>query len=295
MVKHNNSLLLQTDIELNETERKQDEADDQAIHILLLRLPTDVYDVVDSCQITNEMWHRIKKLKREDPLTSAMKLLTHSITQRYSTPRNNHLRSSSNIRNQAVAQADRVNIQRRNVRNDGRIARRSYNIQEESAVGSNVQKENGNVQRTLRTSSARNVTNVQCYNFSAKLCSGLSEAKSSDSKYFMKQMLLAENDKAGVILSNDHNDFLIANAAQLEDIKELSANICMMAIIQPTKIDFDEGQAMILHSLARVDIISKNTGYARYGNRNAGRHNRIQAANVGNGLVQQIKENNQNV
>ncbi|GKC44454.1 hypothetical protein Tco_1062176 [Tanacetum coccineum] len=55
---------LQTDIELNETERKQDEADDQAISILLLRLPTDVYDVVDSCQTTNEMWHPIQKLKR---------------------------------------------------------------------------------------------------------------------------------------------------------------------------------------------------------------------------------------
>ncbi|GJZ92880.1 hypothetical protein Tco_0664945 [Tanacetum coccineum] len=68
----------------------------------------------------------------EDPLTSALMLLARAITQRYSTPTNNLLRSSSNTRNQVVVQADRVNIQSRNVVNDGRITRRSYNVQEES-------------------------------------------------------------------------------------------------------------------------------------------------------------------
>ncbi|GKC03509.1 hypothetical protein Tco_0995119 [Tanacetum coccineum] len=65
----------------------------------------------------------------EDPLASTMMLLARAITQRYSTPTNNRLRSSSNTRNQAVVQADKVNIQSRNVVNDGRIARRSYNDQ----------------------------------------------------------------------------------------------------------------------------------------------------------------------
>ncbi|GJU66458.1 hypothetical protein Tco_1252717 [Tanacetum coccineum] len=153
----------------------------------------------------------------EDTFTSEMMLLARVITQRYSTPTNNHLRSSSNTRNQAVVQADIVNIQRGNVRNDGRIARRSYNIQEESAEGSNVQKETGNVQRTLRTISAGNITNVHCYNCSEK------------------------KDEAGVILSNEKNDFLIADAAQMEEIEELSANMCMMARIQPANIDSDEG------------------------------------------------------
>nr|GEW94256.1 copia protein [Tanacetum cinerariifolium] len=38
-----------------------------------------------------------------------------------------------------------------------------------------------------------------------------------------------------------NNDFLIADAAQLEEITELCADICMMAEIQPTNIDYDEG------------------------------------------------------
>ncbi|GJZ17144.1 hypothetical protein Tco_0553267 [Tanacetum coccineum] len=40
----------------------------------------------------------------------------------------------------------------------------------------------------------------------------------------------------------------------------------------------------------RVDIKSKNVGYAGNGNRNEGRTNRNQATNVGNGLVQKIEE-----
>ncbi|GKE00776.1 hypothetical protein Tco_1388759 [Tanacetum coccineum] len=45
----------------------------------------------------------------------------------------------------------------------------------------------------------------------------------------------------------------------------------------------------------RVDIESKNVGYAGNGNRNAGRQNRNQATNAGNGLVHSIEEYDQNV
>ncbi|GKB58962.1 hypothetical protein Tco_0915148 [Tanacetum coccineum] len=54
-------------------------------------------------------------------------------------------------------------------------------------------------------------------------------------------MLLAKQDKAGVILTNKQNDFLFANASWMEEIEELSANICLMARMQPANFDFDEG------------------------------------------------------
>ncbi|GKB90633.1 hypothetical protein Tco_0962905 [Tanacetum coccineum] len=66
----------------------------------------------------------------EDPLTSAMILLSCAITQRFSNPTNNRLCTSSNTKNQAIVQGDRVNIQSRNSGNDGRNTRRSY-VQEE--------------------------------------------------------------------------------------------------------------------------------------------------------------------
>ncbi|GJS39315.1 retrovirus-related pol polyprotein from transposon TNT 1-94 [Tanacetum coccineum] len=141
---------------------------------------------------------------QDDSLTTEMMLLAHSITQHYSIPTNNCLCSSLNTRNQAVVQADRVDIQSRNVGNGGRYARRSSGTQEESAESRNVQKETGN---------------------------------GNDSKYFLEQRLLAKNDEVEIILTNVQNDFLLADASEMEELEYLSANICMMARIQQADKD----------------------------------------------------------
>ncbi|GJV26990.1 putative reverse transcriptase domain-containing protein [Tanacetum coccineum] len=106
----------------------------------------------------------------EDPLVSAMLLLAKAITQNFSNPTNNHLCASSNTRNQAIIQGDRVNIHSRN---------------------------------------SGNTSTVQCYNYSgnghyARSCP---KPRVCDSKYFMEQMLLAKQDEAGVILTDEQNDF----------------------------------------------------------------------------------------
>ncbi|GJZ89014.1 hypothetical protein Tco_0660796 [Tanacetum coccineum] len=106
----------------------------------------------------------------EDPLTSAMMLLARAITQRFSNPTNNRLRTSSNTRNQAIVQADKVNIQSRN---SGLYARNHP------------------------------------------------KPKFRDSKYFIEQMLLAKQDEAGVTVTDEQNDFLVADATRMEEIKEL--------------------------------------------------------------------------
>ncbi|GKD86309.1 retrovirus-related pol polyprotein from transposon TNT 1-94, partial [Tanacetum coccineum] len=54
-----------------------------------------------------------------------------------------------------------------------------------------------------------------------------------------------------------------------------------------------ENQAVIQDG--HMDIQSNNVGYARNGNRNAGRKNRNQVTNAGNGLVQKIEEYDLNV
>ncbi|GJU39506.1 hypothetical protein Tco_1192463 [Tanacetum coccineum] len=114
-----------------------------------------------------------------------MLLLARAITQNFSTPTNNRLRTSSNTRNQAIIQGDRVNIQSRNSGNAGRNNRRAY-VQEEIVEGSNTLNETGNGHY------ARNYP----------------KPRVQDSKYFMEQMLLAKQDEAGVILTDEQNDFL---------------------------------------------------------------------------------------
>ncbi|GJT24355.1 retrovirus-related pol polyprotein from transposon TNT 1-94 [Tanacetum coccineum] len=163
----------------------------------------------------------------EDLLTSTMILLARAITQRFSNPTNNRFRTSSNTRNQAIAQGDKLNIQSRNYGNDGRNPRQT-------------------------------VANAQCYNCSekghyARNCPNL---RVQDSKYFMDQMLLAKQDEAGVIIIDEHNDFLFANASQMEEIEELSANICLMAMIQPANFDSDKGPSYDSAFLSEVQTPS---------------------------------------
>ncbi|GJZ27876.1 integrase, catalytic region, zinc finger, CCHC-type containing protein [Tanacetum coccineum] len=149
----------------------------------------------------------------EDPLTSAML-------------------------NQAIIQGDRINIQSRDSGNARRNNRRAY-VQEEIVEGSNVPNETGNVQRNLRTSSST----VQCYNCSGKghYARNCPKPRVRDSKYFMEQMLLAKQDEAGVILTDEQKYFLFADASRMEEIEELSANICLMTRIQPADNTSDAG------------------------------------------------------
>nr|GEU41487.1 hypothetical protein [Tanacetum cinerariifolium] len=98
--------------------------------------------------------------------------------------------------------------------NAGRNNRRAY-VQEEVVEGSN---ETGNVQRTLRNLSSRNTLTVQCYNCSGKghYARNCPKPRVWDSKYFMEQMLLAKQDEAGVILTDEQNDFLFVDASRME-------------------------------------------------------------------------------
>ncbi|GJY17732.1 retrovirus-related pol polyprotein from transposon TNT 1-94 [Tanacetum coccineum] len=123
--------------------------------------PTSVVDYDDEYQ--QDDVHNNSK----DPLVSPMLLLAKAITQNFSNLTNNRLHASSNTRNQAIIQGDRVNIQSRNSGNTRRNSRRAY-VQEEVVEGMNAPKDTGNVQRTLRTPSSGNTSTVQCYNCSGK-------------------------------------------------------------------------------------------------------------------------------
>ncbi|GJZ96940.1 retrovirus-related pol polyprotein from transposon TNT 1-94 [Tanacetum coccineum] len=133
-------------------------------------------------------------------------------------------------------------------------------FQEEVVEGSNAQNETENVQRTLRTSSLGNTSTVQCYNCSGKghYARNCPKPRVRDSKYFMEQMLQAKQDEAGELLTDEHNDFLFADASRMEEIKELSANICLMARIQPANNTSDAGLSYDSAFISEVQSSSIN-------------------------------------
>ncbi|GKC43286.1 hypothetical protein Tco_1061008 [Tanacetum coccineum] len=79
-----------------------------------------------------------------------------------------------------------------------------------------------------------------------------------DSKYFMEQILLAKQDEAGVILTDEHNDFLFVDASRMEEIEELNANICLMARTQQANFDSDAGPSYDFAFLSKVQTPSTN-------------------------------------
>ncbi|GJT84227.1 integrase, catalytic region, zinc finger, CCHC-type containing protein [Tanacetum coccineum] len=204
---------------------------------------------------------RAKKLeKSHDPL--ALVAHTGSSSRNTSSYYVTHPTSvvyyEGEYQNQAIIQGDRVNIQSRNSGNAGRNNRRAY-VQEEIVEGSNAPNETGNVQRTLRTSSSGNTSTVQCYNCSGKghYARNCPKPRVRDSKYFMEQMLLAKQDEAGVILTDEQNDFLF-DASRMEEIEELSANICLMARIQPADNTSDAGPSYDFAFISEVQSSSNN-------------------------------------
>ncbi|GJU74204.1 hypothetical protein Tco_1265609 [Tanacetum coccineum] len=145
---------MQKEEDLRGDDLKHYEAEIEAMNLILISIPNDIYNSVDACKTAKAMWQRVERLMRgtvqnkvdretlvdydedyqgdavqntsEDPLTSAMILLARAITKRFSNPTNNRLRTSSNTRNQAIVQGDKVNIQSRNSGNDGIDTRCSY-------------------------------------------------------------------------------------------------------------------------------------------------------------------------
>ncbi|GJR62038.1 ribonuclease H-like domain-containing protein [Tanacetum coccineum] len=159
----------------------------------------------------------------DDPLTSVMILLSRAITQRFSNP--------TNIVFVLLLTPEIKKL----FKNDA-----------------------GNIQRTLRTTSSGTTANVQCYNCSEKghYVRNHPKPRVWDSKYFMEQMLLAKQDEARVIFTDEQNDFLLADASRMEEIKELSANICLMVRIQPADFDSNEGSSYDFAFLSEVQTPS---------------------------------------
>nr|GEW29847.1 retrovirus-related Pol polyprotein from transposon TNT 1-94 [Tanacetum cinerariifolium] len=60
----NKTFHVQTYDELTEKELKQINADDQAIHTILLSLPEEIYVVINSCETAQEIWLRVQQMMK---------------------------------------------------------------------------------------------------------------------------------------------------------------------------------------------------------------------------------------
>nr|GEU66389.1 retrotransposon protein, putative, Ty1-copia subclass [Tanacetum cinerariifolium] len=197
----------------------------EVMNLILLSIPNDIYNSMDSCTSAKDMWKRVEldtfddlfdylqqfeklvNTSREKKLEKSHDMLaliahTGSSSKNTSSYYVTHLTFMVDYDDEYQQDVIQTNPEdplastTLNSGNTGRNNRRAY-VQEEVVEGSN---ETGNVQRNLRTSSLGNTS----------------------------------TNEAGVILTDEQNDFLFADASRLEEIEDLGANICLMARIQPT-------------------------------------------------------------
>nr|GFA67096.1 hypothetical protein [Tanacetum cinerariifolium] len=179
---------MQKEEDLKRDDLKHCEAEIEAMNLILISIINDLYNSVDACTTTQSMWQRVKCLMRgtvqnkvvremrfnnefdqfvakprevltvkkleksHDPLA----LVAHTGFSSRTTSTYYVIHPSSVVdydedyQGDAVqnTQADRVHIQSMNSGNDGRNTRCSY-VQEEVIEGTNVQNDDGNIQRTL--------------------------------------------------------------------------------------------------------------------------------------------------
>ncbi|GJR33009.1 hypothetical protein Tco_1109241 [Tanacetum coccineum] len=188
----------QTDDELTEKELKQVEADDQAIQTILLGLPEDIYDAVDSCGYIAQPDMNMGQDKQ---------------MQMAGCNGGNQFRqyAGQNVGNQNGYNA----VQ--NVRNPN--LNRNGNVVAARAKG-NVIRNNGN---QIRCYNCRGLSHL------ARNCTV--KPRRRDVAYLHTQLLIAQKEEAGIQLQAEEFD-LMAAAADLDEIEEVNANCILMANLQ---------------------------------------------------------------
>ncbi|GJT73835.1 putative ribonuclease H-like domain-containing protein [Tanacetum coccineum] len=173
---------------------------------------------------------------QENKTTTAMMLLARAITQKFSTPTNNHLCTSSNIKNQAVVQDGRVDIQTNN---------KGYRGNDTGMLGDKTR--------------IKRRANVQCYNFNEKghYARDCQKPRVRDAKYFREQMLLVMKDKARSIPKDEENDFLLDNSYREDTMKELTAAVMLMARIQTADGNTETVPSYDAKAVSEVNASSK--------------------------------------
>ncbi|GJR56610.1 hypothetical protein Tco_1407131 [Tanacetum coccineum] len=147
---------------------------------------------------------------QEDKLTTAMMLLARVITQKFSTPTNNCLRTLSNTRNQAVIQDGRVDIQTKNVGyggNGNRNTGRQNRNQAFNEVDDNADSESSNNAKAVSEVNASNKVHEQVNHAKRKTIIHTSDDDQMDSNIIFDDPYVENNGSTSEHDSNAHDEY----------------------------------------------------------------------------------------
>ncbi|GJZ77106.1 retrovirus-related pol polyprotein from transposon TNT 1-94 [Tanacetum coccineum] len=208
-----------TDDELTAQEAKQVQADDQAIHIILIGLPEDIYDVVDGCNSANEIWLRVQKtMKGMDISVQEKEARLLNELDKFTSVDGETVKS-----NIIISQRQNQSIQ--NVGNQNGLI-----------VVPVVGNHNGNVVTAMieQNGNGKNANHIRCYSCRgvghyARNCT--TRPRRRDYAYFQNQLFISQKEEAGLQLNTEEYD-LMNVVADCEEEEEIHANYILMANLQ---------------------------------------------------------------
>ncbi|GKA30422.1 hypothetical protein Tco_0716727 [Tanacetum coccineum] len=236
---------LQIEDDLTGDDLKHYEAEIEAMNLILISIPNDIYIYVDACKTAQAMWQRVERLM-QGTVQNKVDRETHfnnEFDQFVTEPGEALVSYVTNVRLAKILTEDTCD--------DLFNYLHQYEKLVNASRAKKLEKSRDPLALVAHTGST---TNVQRYNCSENghYARNYPKPKVQDSKFFMEQMLLAKQDEAGVTLTDEQNDFLVAGVTRMEEIEELSATICLMARIQPANIDSGAGPSYDSAFLSKV-------------------------------------------
>ncbi|GJT99277.1 retrovirus-related pol polyprotein from transposon TNT 1-94 [Tanacetum coccineum] len=186
----NRDLRPETEDDLTGDALKQYETDIEAMNLILISIPNEIYNSVDSLDYDDEYHGETFQNDLEESFTTVMMLLARAITQHYSTPQTTNF----------------AHLQTKEVK---QLCKLTESISKAKMLEMMVEFQDTHLMVKKNLEKGHYACNCL-------------KLRVWDSKYFIEQMLLAKKDEAGVILSNKKNDFLLANSAQMEELEQLN-------------------------------------------------------------------------
>ncbi|GKD17217.1 hypothetical protein Tco_1206375, partial [Tanacetum coccineum] len=207
------------------------DAEMELMNMILLSIPNEIYNSVDSCKTAKEMWDRVK-------LCLAKKLTVDSFDDLF-----DYLSQFEKLVNTSRAKKlEKSHDPLALVAHTGSSSRNTssyYVTHPPSVVDYDEEFEQDDVHNHSEdplASAMLLLAKAITQNFSNR--TNICLRASSNTRN--QAVVQGDRDEADGILTDEQNDFLFADALRMKEIKELSANICLMARIQPADQNSDD-------------------------------------------------------
>ncbi|GJV61890.1 integrase, catalytic region, zinc finger, CCHC-type containing protein [Tanacetum coccineum] len=233
------------------------DAEIEVMNLILLSIPNDIYNFVDACTSAKDMWKRVERLMRGTIQNQVDRetRFTNEFDQFVAEPGEALVSQFEKLVNASRAKKlEKSHDPLALVAHTGLFSRNisSYYVTHPtSVVDYNDEYQQDVVQTNSEDPLASAMLNqaiIQGDRVNIQSRNSGNTRRNTRRAYVQEEVVEGSNTqndtgnmKTEVLLTDEQNDFLFADASRMEEIEELSANICLMARIQPANNTSDAG------------------------------------------------------